>query len=171
MNQRLVKKIKKIKILLTDVDGVLTDGGMYYSSKGDVMKKFHARDGMAISLLKKNGIPTILVTKEKTMIVKQWAKKMSVKKLYDGIVKKEQVLEKICQEFNIKPEEIAFIGDDVNDVKLLEKVGLAVMPNDGIKQLRIICDYRCKAHGGEGVLREIADLILGKKFSNRYKSY
>jgi YrbI family 3-deoxy-D-manno-octulosonate 8-phosphate phosphatase len=135
------------------------------------MKKFHARDGMAISLLKKNGIPTILVTKEKTMIVKQWAKKMSVKKLYDGIVKKEQVLEKICQEFNIKPEEIAFIGDDVNDVKLLEKVGLAVMPNDGIKQLRIICDYRCKAHGGEGVLREIVDLILGKKFSNKYKSY
>ena len=165
------KKCKKIKLLITDVDGVLTDGGMYYSSKGDVMKKFHARDGMAISLLKKNGIPTILVTKEKTMIVKQWAKKMSVKKLYDGIVKKEQVLEKICQEFNIKPEEIAFIGDDVNDVKLLEKVGLAVMPNDGIKQLRIICDYRCKAHGGEGVLREIADLILGKKFSNKYKSY
>ena len=171
MNQRLIKKIKKIKILLTDVDGVLTDGGMYYSSKGDVMKKFHARDGMAISLLKKNGIPTILVTKEKTLIVKQWAKKMNVKKLYDGIVKKEQVLKKICSEFKVKVEEIAFIGDDVNDVKLLEKVGLAVMPNDGIRQLRIICDYRCKARGGEGVLRETADLILNKKFSNKYKSY
>ena len=171
MKKQIRDKIKMIKLLATDVDGTLTDGGMYYTTKGDVMKKFHARDGMAISLLKKNGIPTILVTKEKTMIVKQWAKKMSVKKLYDGIVKKEQVLEKICQEFNIKPEEIAFIGDDVNDVKLLEKVGLAVMPNDGIKQLRIICDYRCKAHGGEGVLREIADLILGKKFSNKYKSY
>ena len=91
----ITSKIKKIKILLTDVDGVLTDGGMYYSSKGDVMKKFHARDGMAISLLKRNGIPTILVTKEKTMIVKQWAKKMNIKKLYDGVVKKEQVLEKI----------------------------------------------------------------------------
>ena len=171
MNQRLIKKIKKIKILLTDVDGVLTDGGMYYSSKGDVMKKFHARDGMEISLLKKNGIPTILVTKEKTLIVKQWAKKMNVKKLYDGIVKKEQVLKKICSEFKVKVEEIAFIGDDVNDVKLLEKVGLAVMPNDGIKQLRTICDYKCKARGGEGVLRETADLILGKKFSGKYKSY
>ena len=171
MNQRLIKKIKKIKILLTDVDGVLTDGGMYYSSKGDVMKKFHARDGMAISLLKKNGIPTILVTKEKTLIVKQWTKKMNVKKLYDGIVKKEQVLKKICSEFKVKVEEIAFIGDDVNDGKLLEKVGLAVMPNDGIKQLRTICDYKCKARGGEGVLRETADLILGKKFSDKYKSY
>ena len=66
----ITAKIKKIKILLTDVDGVLTDGGMYYSSKGDVMKKFHARDGMGISLLKKNGIHTILVTKEKNMIIK-----------------------------------------------------------------------------------------------------
>ena len=171
MNQRLIKKTKKIKILLTDVDGVLTDGGMYYSNKGDVMKKFHARDGMAISLLKKNGIPTVIVTKEKTMIVKQWAKKMNIKKLYDGVVKKEQIIEKICHEFKVKVEEIAFIGDDVNDVKLLKKVGLAVMPNDGIRQLRIICDYRCKARGGEGVLREIADLILKGKFSNKYKSY
>ena len=171
MNQRLIKKTKKIKILLTDVDGVLTDGGMYYSNKGDVMKKFHARDGMAISLLKKNGIPTVIVTKEKTMIVKQWAKKMNIKKLYDGVVKKEQVLEKICREFKVKPEEIAFIGDDVNDVKLLEKVGMAAMPNNGVKQLRKICDYRCKSCGGEGALREIIDLILEKKFSNKYKSY
>ena len=167
----ITPKIKKIKILLTDVDGVLTDGGMYYSNKGDVMKKFHARDGMGISLLKNNGIPTVIVTKEKTMIVKQWAKKMNIKKLYDGVVKKEQVLEKICREFKVKPEEIAFIGDDVNDVKLLEKVGMAAMPNNGVKQLRKICDYRCKSCGGEGALREIIDLILEKKFSNKYKSY
>ena len=105
----ITAKIKKIKILLTDVDGVLTDGGMYYSSKGDVMKKFHARDGMGISLLKKNDIHTILVTKEKNMIIKQWAKKMSVKKLYDGVVKKEQILEKVCREFKVKSNEIAFI--------------------------------------------------------------
>jgi YrbI family 3-deoxy-D-manno-octulosonate 8-phosphate phosphatase len=171
MRSKMNTKCKKIKVLLTDVDGVLTDGGMYYSSKGDVMKKFHARDGMAVSLLKKNAIPTVLVTKEKTMIVKQWAKKMNVKKLHDGIINKEQILERICDEFEVKAEEIAFIGDDVNDIKLLKKVGLAAMPNDGIKQLRIICDYRCKSRGGEGVLREIADLILEKKFSGKYKSY
>ena len=167
----IAAKIKKIKILLTDVDGVLTDGGMYYSSKGDVMKKFHARDGMAVSLLKKNGIPTILITKEKTMIVKQWAKKMSVKKLYDGVVKKEQILEKICREFKVKSNEIAFIGDDVNDIKLLEKVGFAAMPNNGIKQLRKICDYECKASGGKGVLREVCDLIISVKFGKKRKLY
>ena len=89
--KNLDKKLKKIKIVLTDVDGVLTDGGMYYSANGDVMKKFHARDGMGISLLKKNGIPTIIVTKEKTQMVKKWVKKMSVAKLYDGIIKKEEI--------------------------------------------------------------------------------
>ena len=164
-------KIKKIKIILTDVDGVLTDGGMYYSDKGDVMKKFHARDGMAISLLKKNGIPTIIVTKEKTIIVRKWAKKMNIKKLYDGVVKKEQILGKIISEFKVKSEEIAFIGDDVNDMELLRKVGFAVIPKDAIPQLKKICDYQCKSLGGKGVLREIAELIFEKKFLNKYKSY
>ena len=165
------EKLKKIKIVLTDVDGVLTDGGMYYSANGDVMKKFHARDGMAVSLLKKNQISTIIVTKEKTSIVKKWSKKMSIRKLYDGITKKEEVLDKIFQEFNVKSEEIAFIGDDVNDLKLLKAVGFSAMPYDGIKQLKKICDYQCKTIGGSGVLREIAELIFEKKFHNKYKSY
>jgi len=165
------EKIKKIKILLTDVDGVLTDGGMYYSASGDVMKKFHARDGMGILLLKKNGIPTVIVTKEKTQMVKKWAKKMPVTKLYDGIIKKEEILEKITKEFNVKPHEIAFIGDDVNDVNLLKVVGFSAMPNDGTKQLKKICDYQCHTSGGNGVLREISELIFERKFHNKYKSY
>ena len=88
MNQTLIKKIKKIKLVAVDVDGVLTDGGMYYSSKGDIMKKFHARDGMAVTLLKKNNIPTVIITKEKTEIVKKWSLKMNVDKLFDGIKNK-----------------------------------------------------------------------------------
>jgi len=169
--KNLDNKLKKIKIVLTDVDGVLTDGGMYYSTSGDVMKKFHARDGMGISLLKKNGIPTVIVTKEKTQMVKKWAKKMPVAKLYDGIIKKEEILEKIIKEFNVKPSEIAFIGDDVNDLKLLQAVGFSAMPNDGTKQLKKICDYKCHLSGGNGVLREIAELIFERKFQNKYKSY
>ena len=95
MTPKLLKKCTYIKILLTDVDGVLTDGGMYYSAHGDVMKKFNAKDGMGINILRKKNIPTIIVTKEKTKIVKQWAKKMDVKKVYDGVLKKELILEKI----------------------------------------------------------------------------
>ena len=118
--KNIASKLKNVKILLTDVDGVLTDGGMYYSGSGDTMKKFHARDGMGISLLKKNGIPTVIVTKEKTQMVKKLAKKMPIAKLYDGIFKKEDVLEKVSKEFKVKPSEIAFIGDDVNDINLLK---------------------------------------------------
>ena len=77
INSNLRRKLSKIKIILTDVDGVLTDGGMYYTKEGDVMKKFHARDGMGVTLLRKNNIPTIIVTKEKNQIIKKWSKKMA----------------------------------------------------------------------------------------------
>jgi len=154
---------KNIKILLTDVDGVLTDGGMYYTSNGDHMKKFHTRDGMGVTLLRKKDVPTIIVTKEKTKIVKEWAKKMNIAELYDGVIDKEQVLTKICKKYKVKSSEMAYIGDDVNDIGLLKKVGFSVCPKDGIIQIQKMVDYVCKKNGGEGVLREIADLILNNK--------
>lgn len=160
MKRALLEKCKKIKVVLTDVDGVLTDGGMYYTSDGDVMKKFHVRDGMGVTLLRKNNIDTVIVTKEKTLIVKKWAKRMKIKKLYDGIVHKELLLDKICKDYKVSPQEIAYVADDVNDLELLKKVGLTVTPNDGLKQAKKICDYVCKAKGGEGAFRELADLIL-----------
>ena len=97
MNSSLKKICSNIKVVLTDVDGVLTDGGMYYSEKGDIMKKFHARDGMGVTLLRKNNIPTIIITKEKNEIIRQWSKKMNIKKLYDGILEKESLLTQICK--------------------------------------------------------------------------
>ena len=159
---------KKIKIVLTDVDGVLTDGGMYYSGDGDVMKKFHARDGMGISLLRKNDIPTIIITKEKTKMVKHWSKKMSAK-LFDGVLHKEDILEKICTEYHVSPSEIAYIGDDVNDVNLLKLVGLGVVPKDGNPVAKKSSNYISKTIGGKGVFREIAELILlSKKIPIKY---
>ncbi len=107
MKKSLFTKCSRIKLVLTDVDGVLIDGGMYYTADGDIMKKFHVRDGMGVTLLRKNNIDTIIVTKEKTKMVKQWVRKMKVKKLYDGITQKEVILNKICKEYNISPLEIA----------------------------------------------------------------
>ena len=159
---------KKIKIVLTDVDGVLTDGGMYYSKDGDVMKKFHARDGMGISLLRKNDILTVIVTKEKTKMVKKWAKKMNAK-LFDGVLNKEEILEKICTQYDVFPYEIAYIGDDVNDVNLLKLVGLGVVPKDGNQIAKKSSNYISKTIGGKGVFREIAELILlSKKIPIQY---
>ena len=163
MKKELYKKFKKIKLVLTDVDGVLTDGGMYYTTQGDIMKKFHTRDGMGVTLLRKYNIPTILITKEKTKMVKQWAAKMKVEKLYDGIIKKNMILDKVCKTFNLKSDEIAYIGDDVNDVPLLKAVCLAVTPNDGTKEAKSVSHYICKLKGGEGAFREFADLIISTR--------
>ena len=118
MKKEFENKLKKIKLVITDVDGVLTDGGMYYTKDGDIMKRFHARDGMGVTLLRNAGIPTIILTKEKTEMVKKWSKKMKIQKLYDGIVNKELELNKICKNNNVNSNEIAYIGDDVNDQKL-----------------------------------------------------
>ena len=171
MKKLLLSKIKKIEILLTDVDCVLTDCGMYYDKRGDTMKKFHTRDGMAVTLLRKKSIPTIIVTKEKTIIVRKWAKRMKVYKTYDGIVDKVSILSKICKTFNVKSEQVAYIGDDVNDLELLKNVGFSAVPNDAISEAKIIADYICKTNGGNGVLREIADLIISAKFGTRKKLY
>ena len=171
MNQKITNLCKKIKLVITDVDGVLTDGGMYYSDKGEIVKKFHVRDGMGINILLRNGIQTVIVTKENSKIVKKWAKKMNVSKTYSGIKIKEKELEKICKYYKILPSEVAFIGDDVNDIGLMKKVGFSVTPSDGILQAKKIANYICKTSGGNGALREMIDLILKKKFSNKTNWY
>ena len=171
ITKNIEKKCKKIKMILTDVDGVLTDGGMYYSTHGDVMKKFNSKDGMGINILRKKNISTIIVTKEKTDIVKKWAKKMNVTKVYDGVLKKELILEKICKSFKISEKEIAFVGDDVNDLELMKKVGFSVTPKDGNNAVKKIADYVTKAKGGHGAVREITDLIIKAKYSEKEKLY
>jgi len=165
---KLLSIAKKIKIVLTDVDGVLTDGGVYYSSEGDMMKKFHVRDGMGISLLRKNDIPTIIVTKESTKMVKKWSKNMKAK-LFDGVKYKEKILKEICQQYEVNPSEIAYIGDDLNDVNLLKLVGLAAVPKDGTQIAKKSCNYICQTNSGKGVFREVAELILlSKRIPIRY---
>ena len=162
MNTKLSERCKKIKLVLTDVDGVLTDGGMYYTAEGDVMKKFHVRDGMGVTLLRKKNIPTIIITKEQTKMVKQWATRMKIEKLYDGILQKEAMVAIICKKYRILSDEIAYVGDDVNDVELLRLVGLSAVTHDAVKEAKKVSHYICKSNGGAGAFREIADLILSK---------
>ena len=152
--------MQSIKVVLTDVDGVLTDGGMYYSKDGDIMKKFFTRDGMGVTLLRKIGIPTIIVTKEKNAIIKQWSKKMKIEKLYDGVLNKELILPKIKNQFKVTTAEVAYIGDDVNDLGLLKLVGLSATPNDAILEAKQISFYHCVQNGGHGAFRELADQII-----------
>jgi len=171
MKSNQISKCKKIKLIVTDVDGVLTDGGRFYSITGEIIKKFNTRDGMGINILLRNGIKTVILTKESSKIVRKWATEMNVTKSYYGDIKKEEKIQTICKKFHLKLNEIAYIGDDVNDLKLMEKVGFSVTPKDGIEQAKKVADYVCKLNGGEGVFRELADLILSIKFHHKTNWY
>ena len=160
------KKCNLIKLILTDVDGVLTDGGMYYSEKGESLKKFHTRDGMGVELLREKNIPVVLVTREKSKIVLSRAKKLRIKDSFVGIMKKELLLPKICKKYGVNENEIAYIGDDLNDLEIMTKVGFTACPNDAVIKIKKNSDYVCKLNGGKGVLREVADLVIQFKNHN-----
>jgi 3-deoxy-D-manno-octulosonate 8-phosphate phosphatase (KDO 8-P phosphatase) len=156
---------KNIQLVISDVDGVLTDGGMYYSNDGEIMKKFHARDGMAVELLLQKNIFTILMTKEKSQIVKKRASKIKIKQTFLGVLKKEELLEKLCSKYSLKSKNIAYIGDDVNDVEIMKLVGFSASPHDGVFEVKKIAQYICKNNGGNGAFREFVDLIISNKSS------
>ena len=162
MDSKIEEKIGKIKIVITDVDGVLTDGGMYYNEDGEYMKKFNTKDSMGMELLLKNGIKTIWMTREDSMIVKQRAKKIKIVELYSNVIKKENMLSEISQECKVNIDEIAYIGDDVNDLEIMKQVGFSATPNDGNNVIKEIADYVCETKGGNGAFREIGDLIIRK---------
>jgi N-acylneuraminate cytidylyltransferase len=163
---KIKKKCRSVRLIISDVDGVLTDGGMYYNENGEVMKKFNTKDGMGVEISRKK-IKVVLMTKEKSRIVLKRAKKMKVEKVYIGIEKKEDLLPEICMTYKISKEEIAYIGDDVNDFNIMKQVGFSIAPNDGNKSIKQISDYICETNGGQGVLREVIDLILlNKNFKN-----
>jgi len=160
----VMKKIcKNIKLVITDVDGILTDGGMYYSDKGEILKKFNTRDGMGFELLRNNEIPTIILTREKSKIVIMRGKKIKADQIFIGIKKKEDKLDVICKKYNVLPENIAYLGDDINDKEIMKRVGFPATCDDGVLEIKGISKYISKLKGGEGVFRDVADLILKYK--------
>ena len=158
--KRLEEKVSRLKCLLSDCDGVLTDGGMYYSEKGDELKKFNTKDGMGLRFIQENGFITGIITGEKIDLVRRRAEKMRVNELYCGVRNKMEVLDKICEKYNLEYEEIAYIGDDINDLEVLENVGLACTVNDGMDCIKEVADYITCVNGGRGAVREVVELIL-----------
>ncbi len=154
------KILNAIQLLATDVDGVLTDAGMYYAESGDEWKKFNTRDGMGLKLLQGQGIVTAIITMEQTRLVARRADKLKIKEIYQGITNKAEVLSALSQKYAIPFASMAYIGDDVNDLPALKLVGWACAPADCVDEVRAVADYVCAARGGEGAVREVADLIL-----------
>jgi 3-deoxy-D-manno-octulosonate 8-phosphate phosphatase (KDO 8-P phosphatase) len=155
--------LRNIKLLATDVDGVLTDAGMYYAESGDEWKKFNTRDGMGLKLLQAEGIITAIITMENTQIVARRGQKLKIPEVFQGITKKAEVLALLSEKYRISYEEMAYIGDDVNDLPALRLVGFSAAPADGIEEVRNTVHYVCQKKGGEGAVREICDKILRAK--------
>lgn len=152
---------KKIKIFLTDVDGVLTDAGMYYSENGDELKKFNTKDGKGIELLRNAGIKTGIITSENTKIVENRANKLRIDYLYQGVTNKVKIAQEICTRENIGLNQVAYIGDDLNDLELLNSVGLSACPNNAVDQVKQIKGIRILNRiGGDGAVREFVDFVL-----------
>ncbi len=150
-----------IKIFLSDVDGVLTDGGMYYTESGDEFKKFNCYDGMGMKLLQDKGYKVGILTSEDRIINRNRAKKLELDFDFHGVKNKLQFIEDFCIKENIEISEIAYIGDDLNCFNLLSKVGVCACPKNAVFKIKSIPNIiQLKSRGGDGAFREFADLYL-----------
>ncbi len=150
----------KIKWFFCDIDGTLTDGGVYYSPEGELLKRFSLRDGTGFFLLKQVGIKTGFITTENSPIVEQRAKKLKIDKYIFGTQKKLEVMQEFVKEEGISLENIAFIGDELNDIKLLKACGLGIAVGDADKRAKEVACLVCKKDGGYGAFREAVEGLL-----------
>ena len=155
--------MNNIKLIATDIDGVWTDAKMYYNDKGDYMKAFSTYDGMAVEILRSHNIETAIITSESSAIVSRRAEKLKIKDVVLGSKNKVNDLEEILKIKKISFNEVAYIGDDVNDISVLEKVGLAVLASNSPIKDSLSVDYVTKRCGGQGAFREMADIIVQSK--------
>lgn len=152
--------VKDIKAIVLDVDGTMTDGKIYMSASGEMMKAFNIKDGYALARLPRYGIKPIIITGRKSEIVEQRAKELNIKEIHQGVDNKLPKLHEICNRLNILPSQCAYIGDDLNDLECMQVCGLTACPSDAIIILRDIVDYVCQSKGGEGAVREFCDYII-----------
>lgn len=160
----IIRKAQKIRLLVTDCDGVLTDNGVYYGPEGECMKRFSIRDGMGVERLRRLAeVDTAIMTGEESPSVVKRAEKLKITRLYLNAKDKLGWLKTIAGEEGFAPEEIAFIGDDTNDVEVLHWSGLSATPADGTVFAKAQADYICSERGGYGAFREFAELIIYAK--------
>ena len=148
------------KLVITDIDGVMTDGGMYYTADGDVMKRFSVKDGWGVIFLRKLGIPVAIMTGENTPIVRRRAEKLKIDHCFLGVKDKVATASALCHELGITLDDVAFIGDDINDLPLLRKVGISGSPDNTPGYIKREVDIVTDTKGGYGAFREFVERIL-----------
>lgn len=160
MNNELEEKAKKIKLLAFDVDGVMTDGSVTYDENGTEYKTFNVKDGHGLVRMRESGFITAIITARNNGTVKHRADNLKITELYQGQKYKLPALEEIMKKYNLDYENVSYMGDDLPDLCILEKVGLSCCPNDAVLEVKNTCDFVSSKDGGRGAVRELCDFIL-----------
>lgn len=159
----LIARARRLKLVLTDCDGVLTDAGVWYTAEGELAKRFNLRDGMGMELLRGAGIQTAIITREASAAVRARSEKLKLPFHFDGLRDKAGHLPKIVEQTGVQPEELAYIGDDVNDqeiIELITEVGITACPADAVPSIQAAVHRVLPAAGGHGAFRALADWLL-----------
>lgn len=160
VSPEVLEKAKKIKAIIFDVDGVLTDGGIIYDNTGLEYKRFNVKDGQIIKYLRKYNILTGVITGRDSAVVRNRCNELKIDFHYHGIENKIEVFKQVLKEHSLQKSEVAYVGDDINDLPILTACGLSCTPRDGHDAVQERVDLVTKAEGGKGVLRELSDLVL-----------
>lgn len=173
-NKSAIEQIaRNIKLLICDVDGVLSDGKVYFNNQGDELKNFNIKDGLGIKLLQKSGIKVAIITGRNSKIVAHRANELGIEILYQGRSDKRETFQEIIESLNLSPEQVAHIGDDLPDLPLMKKAGLGMAVNDAHSFVKQNADWVATKNGGQGAVREAADMLLEAqgKLDDILKSY
>ncbi len=158
------EKARQIKLVIFDVDGVLTDGMLNYGPQGELFKQFNVKDGVGIKLLQQQGINVAVITAKDSQPLSQRMKDLSIKYFYPGCSDKSQAYSELLNILSLNHEQVAYVGDDVIDLPVMSQVGVSIAVNDAHAYVKNTADYITLARGGQGVAREVADLILDAQF-------
>jgi len=161
--QQLTDRLKDIRMLSLDVDGVLTDGGLYYTDDGHQMRKFNVKDGVGIKAVMAAGVDIAIITASATDVISKRAADLGVTHVFPGVEDKMQTLQGLCGELGVDLQDVAHMGDDSNDLCVLEAVGLALTVSDAIDEVLDAADYVTDKPGGRGSVREICDLVVASR--------
>ncbi|MGO2512164.1 KdsC family phosphatase [Marinomonas polaris] len=164
-DQGLVTKLQALKLVVFDVDGVLTDGRLLYTEQGETIKRFNVKDGVAMKLLPKWGVQVAVITAKDSAPLRQRMKELKVEHFYPGCHNKAEAFDELVERLGITPDQAAYVGDDVIDLQVMPKVGVALCPADAHILLQRHCSIILSKAAGEGVAREVADMVLASRMS------
>jgi 3-deoxy-D-manno-octulosonate 8-phosphate phosphatase (KDO 8-P phosphatase) len=162
-SEETISALQSVKLLSCDVDGVMTDGGLYYDEKGAELRRFHVLDGLGLQNLMEKGIQVCIISRSTTMAISHRASALGIKHCYLGVTNKLETMKNLIVELDISLNEVAHIGDDINDLQLMKVVGLPVTVPKAVKEIKNIAKLITEKNGGDGAVRELTDKILNSK--------